>query len=106
LEDIVKDYDAVLDTMSFSCEERTLGTVSRVLKEDGHYLNVMSSDWALKDGKEVTIGPTTFYNLFTYKLGGIFGKGAKRQYDTISCNRTVQDWKKFSALLPMEGFDP
>lgn len=95
----MKDYDAVLDTVSFSYEERTLGTGQRVLEEDGHYLNVMSSDWALEDGKEESIGPTPFYNLFIYKLRSLFGKGAKRQYGMISCPPNGAGLKEMSSLV-------
>jgi hypothetical protein len=58
-----------------------------------------SSDWAFKDGKEVTIGPATFYNLFTYKLGGIFGTGAKRKYDIISCTPNGAGLKEIFSLV-------
>eukprot|EP00936_MAST-01D_sp_MAST-1D-sp1_P001947 g1947.t1 len=54
------DSDVVLDPMSFAYEARTLAHDSRVLRQgnpdqgQGHYLNIIGSDWALDaSGSEV-----------------------------------------------------
>jgi alcohol dehydrogenase len=77
----IQGYDAVLDTMSFLYEERTLNSDSGVLKNDGIYLNVLSSDWSLVDGMEKANGPISFKNLVKHKLKNIFKPGSIPQYD-------------------------
>jgi len=73
---IVKDYDAVLDTMSFLYEARTLQRNSHVLKKNGHYLNIMSSDWTtLSNGMENALGLGSVWNLARHKLVNIMLPG-------------------------------
>jgi len=72
--EVVKDYDAILDPMSFLYEGRTLK--SNVLKKTGHYLSIMSSDWALReDGKEKSYGARTYWNIFKHKLANMITPG-------------------------------
>ena len=70
---IVKDYDAVLDTMSFLYEAKTLRT--NVLKKTGHYLNIFSSDWSLVNGKEKSFGLVTCWNVVLHKLVNLLAPG-------------------------------
>jgi len=71
---VVEDYDAVLDTMSFLYESRTFD--SKVLKKDGHYLSIMSSDWALtEDGKEKSYGAKTSFNVIKHKMANLVTPG-------------------------------
>lgn len=71
--DIVQDYDAVLDTMSFLYETKTL--TSKVLNKSGHYLNIMSSDWGLEDGKEKSYGAATGWNFVKHKTMNLVTPG-------------------------------
>mmetsp|Transcript_32914 Transcript_32914/g.49686 ORF Transcript_32914/g.49686 Transcript_32914/m.49686 type:complete len:383 (-) Transcript_32914:160-1308(-) len=77
----IKSYDAVLDTMSFEYERRTLNEDSNVLKASGIYLNVISSDWALHDGKEKAIGSLSFLNFLKHKIVNFFISGVLPRYD-------------------------
>lgn len=77
----IQGYDAVLDTMSFLYEEITLNIDSGVLKNNGIYLNVLSSDWSLSDGKEKANGPISFQNLVKHKVANTFMPGSIPQYD-------------------------
>jgi alcohol dehydrogenase len=66
---IIQDYDVVFDTMSWAYEYQTLASRSRVLKSNGgHYLNILSSDWGLTDGKEKANGFLMVRNFLYYKL--------------------------------------
>lgn len=75
----IQDYDAVLDTMSYLYEERTLN--SNVLGNSGIYLNVLSSDWNLVDGKEKANGPVSFKNLVWHTLKNWFQPNSIPHYD-------------------------
>lgn len=77
----IQQYDAVLDTMSFLYEERTLNKDSGVLKHDGIYLNVLSSDWRLHNGFEKSNGAISLQNLIKHKLWNFFNPGSIPQYD-------------------------
>ena len=68
-EDVVQNVDVVFDLMSWSYETRTLSKGSKVLKPNGHYLNVMSSDWGFA-GKERANGLASFVNWMYYKIRG------------------------------------
>lgn len=61
----IKDYDVVLDPMSWAYEEETFQ--SHVLHPRGHYLNLLSSDWAFS-GIEDSNGLTTAKNWIQSKL--------------------------------------
>jgi alcohol dehydrogenase len=82
-EDIVQDYDIVLDSMSWSYENRTLGRDLHVLKSNGSYLNVISSDWSF-DGTEVGNGLTTLHNLLVHKASNIVTRGRMPRYDVVT----------------------
>eukprot|EP00522_Entomoneis_paludosa_P009668 CAMPEP_0172449348 /NCGR_PEP_ID=MMETSP1065-20121228/8082_1 /TAXON_ID=265537 /ORGANISM="Amphiprora paludosa, Strain CCMP125" /LENGTH=337 /DNA_ID=CAMNT_0013201009 /DNA_START=25 /DNA_END=1038 /DNA_ORIENTATION=- len=60
-EDILQKQpvDVVLDPMSFAYEERS----QSVLKPGGHYLNIPSSGWGLKNGREETNFGLTIQNV-------------------------------------------
>lgn len=45
-EDVVSDYDAVLDVMGGDYEIRTFDPAHRVLAKNGHYLNIFNDGWA------------------------------------------------------------
>jgi alcohol dehydrogenase len=81
-EDLVQDYDIVLDSMSWSYENRTLGRDSHVLKSNGSYLNVFSSDWSF-DGTEVGNGLTTLHNLLVHKASNTLTRGVIPRYDVV-----------------------
>ena len=68
-EDVITDYDIVFDTMSWLYEDRTLNNKNNknkknsVLKNDGYYINIISSDWSLSPkGMEISNGFTTAWN--------------------------------------------
>jgi alcohol dehydrogenase len=72
---VIQDYDVVFDTMSWAYEEQTLASSrskdddKRVLKSNGgHYLNILSSDWGLTDGKEKANGFLMVRHFLYYKL--------------------------------------
>ena len=79
-EDLVQGYDAVLDTMSWAYEERTLA--KGVLKRRGHYLNILSSDW-VNDGRERGNGIQSFLNLVYSKIRNMIMPGHVSKYDLI-----------------------
>ncbi len=80
----IQGYDAVLDTMSFLYEGRTLSKGNGVLKNTGIYLNVLSSDWNLHNGLEKTNGLTSASNLLKHYLFNFFTPGSIPQYDLWS----------------------
>jgi alcohol dehydrogenase len=82
--EVCQGYDAVLDTMSFVYEEKTLYQGSKVLKKNGHYLNVLSSDSALVNGKEKSIGFLSLQNLVKHKLANFVFPGSMPNYDLIA----------------------
>lgn len=94
----IENYDAVLDTMSFEYEERTLNQDSKVLKADGLYLNVMSSDWALVDGKEKAIGPLSFKNLIKHTMSNLLKPGSLPRYDL---NFVQPDGKLLQSIMDL-----
>lgn len=76
----LEGYDAVLDPMSYLYEERTLGPDSRVLKHDGTYLNILSSDWGFANGKEMANGPAMIVNLIKHKAMNLLRPGLIPKY--------------------------
>lgn len=70
---VVQDYDAVLDTMSFLYEGRTL--TSNVLRKSGHYLNIMSSEWSVNRDAQQFFGLETLWNLLKHKILNLFAPG-------------------------------
>jgi len=97
--EVVKDYDAILDPMSFLYEGRTLK--SNVLKKTGHYLSIMSSDWALReDGKEKSYGARTYWNIFKHKLANLITPGwFVPKYDICMVNPNGDDLQLVMDLL-------
>ena len=77
--DIVKDYDVVLDPMSWKYESETLNQGNNILKKDGHYLNILSSGTV--KGKEKTLGLQTFINLVKHKMVNLVKPGILPKYD-------------------------
>jgi alcohol dehydrogenase len=76
---VLKDYDVVLDPMSWLYEERSL----KVLKPTGHYLNVPSSDWGFEDGVEKINGVSTGINFIISKLRNLFQPGKAPKYGLV-----------------------
>ena len=81
---IIKDYDVVFDTMSFSYEEATLNRSARVLKPSGHYLCVLSSDWKSGGGRERSNGLLTLRNLVKHKIINALRPGWIPHYDLVA----------------------
>ncbi|KAL3903614.1 MAG: hypothetical protein SGARI_005296 [Bacillariaceae sp.] len=79
--EIVKDFDVVLDPMSWKYEGLTLNQGKNVLKKDGHYLNIMSSEFV--NGKEQSLGMTTLMNLVKHYLFNKFSPGTLPRYNLI-----------------------
>jgi NADPH:quinone reductase-like Zn-dependent oxidoreductase len=79
VEEIV-DYDAVLDPMSYLYETKTLNSESRVLRRDGMYLNILSSDWSLVNGQEKSNGPELITNLIYHKVMNLVSPGSIPEY--------------------------
>ena len=98
-EEVIQDYDIVLDTMSWAYEQRTFG--SKVLKRTGHYLNVLSSDWALSADtqEEVANGPVTFVNAFKSKLINLFSGKIFPKYDLVGVEPNGKDLETLMHLL-------
>jgi alcohol dehydrogenase len=81
--EIVKDYDVVLDPMSWKYEHLTLNQGKDVLKKNGgHYLNILSSD--LVNGKEKTLGLTTLYNIVRHSITNMVSPGSLPKYNLIA----------------------
>jgi len=97
--EVVRDYDAILDPMSFLYEGRTFK--SNVLKKSGHYLSIMSSDWALtEDGKEKSYGVKTYLNICKHKLANLITPGLFiPKYDFCMVNPNGDDLQLVMDLL-------
>ena len=99
-EDVIQDYDAVLDSMSFLYEARTLGAGSKVLKSDGHYLNILSSDWSFHDGKEDAIGLLSATNYLKSMVGRLFfGAKVLPKYDLTYVRPNGKDLQEVLDLV-------
>jgi len=82
-ETVAKDYDVVLDPMSWSYEQRTLQS-KNVLKPSGHYLNIMSSDWSVgNNGKASSVGGTSFWNCFKSTVVNWFRANYMPKYSIV-----------------------
>jgi alcohol dehydrogenase len=79
--EIVTDYDVVLDPMSWKYEHLTLNQGKNVLKKNGHYLNVLSSE--VVNGREKTLGFTTLYNLLRHTIMNIIYPDTLPKYSLI-----------------------
>jgi alcohol dehydrogenase len=82
-EDVARDFDIVLDPMSWLYESRTLGTNRQVLKPGGHYLNIFSSDWSWNNGVERGNGLTSIGNWMYYKMMHLLRPGTAPNYDIV-----------------------
>ncbi|CAB9516354.1 alkenal/one oxidoreductase, chloroplastic [Seminavis robusta] len=78
-EEILLDYDVVLDPMSWLYEDRSL----QVLTSGGHYVNVVGSDWAFDDGIERGNGPTTLINFITSKVRNFIQPNSTPKYGFV-----------------------
>jgi len=95
---VIEDYDAVLDTMSFLYESRTLE--SNVLNKNGHYLNIMSSDSALtSDGKEKSYGVKTMFNFFKHKIANMTPASFVPKYDFCVVSPSGSDLQEVMDLV-------
>ena len=74
---LLQDYDVVLDPMSYLYERKSL----QCLKRSGHYLNILSSGWSLRNGKEQGLGIITIWNLIKHKLVNFIAPGRICKYD-------------------------
>lgn len=81
-ESVVRDFDVVLDPVSWAYEDRTVGKNSTVLKSNGHYLNIGSSDWKW-DGAERSNGPNTLWNAMYSKARNLVFPGSVPRYDLV-----------------------
>lgn len=96
-EDIIKGYDVVLDPMSWLYEDRTFE--NGVLKPTGHYLNIPSSDWGLKDGEEMTNGFSTIKNFVRSKLLNLVKPGSFPKYSARSVSPDGEDLQQVLDLV-------
>ena len=74
---LLQDYDVVLDPMSYLYERKSLQCLTR----SGHYLNILSSGWSLRNGKEQGLGIITIWNLIKHKLVNFIAPGRICKYD-------------------------
>jgi alcohol dehydrogenase len=81
-EDVISNYDVVLDTMSWAYESRTWN--NGVLNGRGHYFNILSSDWIFHNGRERTNGIWSALRLIYSKIRNIILPGHVPQYDMIA----------------------
>ena len=101
-ENVIRDYDVVLDTMSWAYERRTLGKHATVLKPNGYYLNVLSSDWAF-DGKETANSLLSLWHAFFHKLLNVFDLGiVPKYYFVIVQSRGDQLQKVFDLVQKLK----
>ena len=77
-ENVIQDYDIVLDPMSWAYEKRTLN--SGVLKPTGHYISIASSDWKMWDGREQTNNPTQAFRFLKHSLVNLVWPGRLPKY--------------------------
>jgi NADPH:quinone reductase-like Zn-dependent oxidoreductase len=81
-EDVARDFDVVLDPMSWLYESRTLGTNKQLLKSGGHYLNIFSSDWSYHGGERGN-GLTSLGNWMYDKIMHLLRPGTAPKYDVV-----------------------
>jgi alcohol dehydrogenase len=81
-EDIIQDYDAVLDPMSWTYEDRTLA--KGVLKRSGHYLNILSSDSGFGDGVERGNGLSMVKNFVVGTVVNLIRTGYLPKYSLVT----------------------
>lgn len=79
-EEVVQDYDIVLDPMSWLYENRTLQ--SGVLAKNGHYLSIVSSDWQWH-GHERGNDVRQFWNSAVHKVVNMFVRGRLPLYTFV-----------------------
>jgi alcohol dehydrogenase len=94
---IVQDFDVVLDPMSWKYESLTLNRGKNVLKRDGHYLNILSSD--LVNGKEQSLGMTTVINAVKHTLFNKLSPGSIPRYNLIGVKPDGDRLQKVFALV-------
>ena len=75
-------YDVCLDSMSWLYQQRTLK--SNVLRKNGHYLNIPSSDWGFQEEKEKVELSTSLVNYFICKLRNLLSPESTPKYDWIA----------------------
>jgi alcohol dehydrogenase len=80
-EDVIEDFDVVLDPMSWAYEKRTLQ--SHVLKPTGHYLGIMSSDMKW-EGKERHNAPSQAFHFIKHKLWNWIRPGYLPNYSVVA----------------------
>ena len=105
-EEVVKDYDAVLDTVTQEYLQRTMS--SNVLKRGGHYIHVVSSDWASNDQEnnivEMLVMP--FLRKWGYSfLADLLGLGVYYHCSPVSPDaqglRSIASWVDAGLIKPV-----
>ncbi|KAL3924098.1 MAG: hypothetical protein SGILL_001253 [Bacillariaceae sp.] len=94
---IVKDFDVVLDPMSWKYESLTLSQGKGILKKDGHYLNILSSD--IVNGKEKSLGMTTLYNIAKHNLLNKLSPGSVPKYNLVGVKPDGESLQKVYDLV-------
>jgi alcohol dehydrogenase len=97
-EEVARDFDVVLDPMSWLYESRTLGRNAQVLKPNGHYLNIFSSDWGW-DGVERGNGLKSFGNWIYYKMYHLIRPGTAPNYDMVFVSPSGKQLQTIMDLL-------
>lgn len=94
-ENIISNVDVVFDPMSWNYESRSLG----ILKKKGHYLNVLSSDWALNGSVEQTNGIRSFSRWFHHSFWNLIRRGLMPQYDFVTVNPNGEQLQQILDLV-------
>lgn len=96
-EEICKDFDVILDPMSWLYEDRTFQ--GNVLKPTGHYLNIPSSSAGLLDGMEITNGFSTLKNYVKSKISNLVKPGSTPKYSLVSVSPNGEDLQQVMDLV-------
>ncbi|CAK9000765.1 unnamed protein product [Durusdinium trenchii] len=105
-EDVVKNFDVVLDTVAQEYEQRTLS--SSVLKSGRHYIHVLSSDWQPNSREEnpLILMVLPFLRKWGYSLiADLFGIGIHYHCDPVSPDaqglRSIASWVNEGLIKPV-----
>lgn len=106
-EDVVKNYDVVLDTVTQEYEQRTMS--SNVLKSgEGHYINVLSSDWEPNSHETnlLEIAAKPFLRKWGYSLiADLLGFGIYYHCNPVSPDaqglRSIASWVDAGLIKPV-----
>ncbi|CAL1128030.1 unnamed protein product [Cladocopium goreaui] len=106
-EDVVKNYDVVLDTVTQEYEQRTMS--SNVLKSgEGHYINILSSDWEPNSHETnlLEIAAKPFLRKWGYSLiADLLGFGIYYHCNPVSPDaqglRSIASWVDAGLIKPV-----